>query len=234
MLSGSWMRSLAPTHPNLLTVTVTSVAMSSSLPSILARYLFLLAALFTTAFCWEIPLPGGRRIQLDSGGVLRIQLQNQDLLPPLPAKGALPDPSVLKSIRICDTGTKKGYGAFWKGSQDLDQGTFLGVYEGDRFDSREALEASLAQRQLSSMDYALSVDGGATFLDGFQRAQNRSLFSPVHLNHADSIENACNCLRVLGEGRVAFFTSRRIQIGEELCFDYGSNYWRGRENEKLS
>ena len=71
----------------------------------------------------------------------------------------------------------------------------------------------------------LSLDGGVTFIDGYDRAQDRSCFSPAHLNHEDSDKEGCNCVRVLDkEGKgVAFFTQRLVAEGEELCFDYGYN-----------
>lgn len=65
------------------------------------------------------------------------------------------------------------------------------------------------------------------------RAQNKNVFSTVHLNHADKNTPQCNCIRLLEDDRVAFFTSRVIEVDEELCFDYGSNFWSGRENEKV-
>ena len=65
------------------------------------------------------------------------------------------------------------------------------------------------------------------------RAKDRNSFSTVHLNHADKNTHECNCIRLFEDDRVAFFTSRDIDINEELCFDYGSNFWRGRENEKV-
>mmetsp|Transcript_56681 Transcript_56681/g.169337 ORF Transcript_56681/g.169337 Transcript_56681/m.169337 type:complete len:84 (-) Transcript_56681:185-436(-) len=83
------------------------------------------------------------------------------------------------------------------------------------------------------MDYVMSLDGGVTFIDGYDRAQDRSIFSPVHLNHVDGDQEGCNCFRLLEGTQVAFFTSRPIEGGEELCFDYGKNFWRGRERDKL-
>jgi SET domain-containing protein len=54
------------------------------------------------------------------------------------------------------------------------------------------------------------------------------------LNHADKESEECNVVRLLDEDRVAFFTSRDICSGEELLFDYGRNFWKGREDKKLN
>lgn len=65
------------------------------------------------------------------------------------------------------------------------------------------------------------------------RAQDKSVFSTVHLNHADRDSTGCNVIRILEDDRIAFFTSRFVHAGEELCFDYGSNFWRGKEKNKI-
>mmetsp|Transcript_9528 Transcript_9528/g.14196 ORF Transcript_9528/g.14196 Transcript_9528/m.14196 type:complete len:86 (-) Transcript_9528:150-407(-) len=85
------------------------------------------------------------------------------------------------------------------------------------------------------MDYVMSLDGGVTFIDGYNRAKDRTSFSTVHLNHADRGAPDCNCIRILDENEsaVCFFTSRDILTGEELCFDYGANFWSGREHCKV-
>lgn len=184
--------------------------------------------LFVGSF--EIPLPGGGRIKVEDGGVVRIQLSPETSLPPAPPVGTLPSDTTISSIQVRDTGTKKGYGAF--ALEPLEKFTFLGFYVGTQTETREALETKM-KKDGGSMDYIMSTDGGYTFLDGFNRAQNRDVFSPVHLNHEDKEKEGCNCARVLSEGQVAFFTSRDIDTAEELCFDYGSNYWKGREAEKI-
>ena len=33
--------------------------------------------------------------------------------------------------------------------------------------------------------------------------------------------------------RVSFFAARDIEPGEELLYDYGRGFWRGREEEEL-
>jgi hypothetical protein len=183
---------------------------------------------------WQLPLPGGGKVQFDDGGVLRIRFSSDPGFPPMPPANTTIDPDILERIEVRDTGTIKGFGAFCK-NQPLERDTFLGFYEGVLIRSREELEKSLGPESFStsSMDYVMSTDGGLTFLDGRLRAQDRDTFSPVHLNHEDKGKPQCNCKRLLEEGRVAFFTSRRIEVGEELCFDYGSNYWKGRESMKI-
>ena len=137
----------------------------------------------------------------------------------------------MESIQVRDTGTIKSFGAFC--TQPLVKETFLGFYEGKLIIKSSSSED--ISELVETTDYVVSLDGGATFMDGFERAQNRDIFSPVHLNHADKTSAGCNCLRVLSSqgGQVAFFTARDVNIGEELCFDYGENYWKGREIQKI-
>lgn len=143
-------------------------------------------------------------------------------LPAMPAADTTVDPTVLAAIAIRDTGTAKCFGAYCVADDGSAKHTFLGFYEGQR---RTTLEG------LDSTEYIMTLDGGATYLDGYERAQDRSTFSTVHLNHAD--KPACNCLRILQDNRCAFFTARDVASGEELTFDYGGNYWRGREQDKI-
>ena len=169
---------------------------------------------------WTLPLPRGGRIAYE-GGLLRIGIQDQSDLPrTIPPKDAQVDPCVLAAIVLKDTQTIKGFGAYCV--EPLPKHTFLGFYEGV---PRKSLQ------DLENTEYIMTLDGGATYLDGYARAQDRSTFSPVHLNHADGSE--CNCVRMLQDSRCAFFTARNVQVGEELTFDYGANYWRGRQDEKI-
>lgn len=172
---------------------------------------------------WNFQLPGGRKVSF-ADGILRVQTEDLPKdLPTVPPLGTLVSKRVLESIQVRDTGTVKGFGAFCR-RQPLEKYDFLGFYEGNVIKSTD---------EASSQDYMMSLDGGATFLDGFERALNRERFSPVHLNHCDKGLKGCNCIRLLEQQRVAFFTSREVMVGEELCFDYGDNFWRGREDEKV-
>lgn len=116
-------------------------------------------------------------------GYLRIQ-ENQDIQPNnivIPPVGALPSDDVLNNIDIRDTGVpQKGYGAFAKSK--IEKGTYLGTFQGLRYDSRELLDEIMQERMdkikemegeegkyLFPMDYVISLDGGKTFIDGFER-----------------------------------------------------------------
>lgn len=179
-------------------------------------------ALSTTppAVCaWNLPLPCGGRVACE-GGLLRIRLEDASDLPNMPSAQTSVAPQVLNAIEIRDTNTMKGFGAYC--TQALAKHTFVGFYEGIQ---RTSLD------NLDNTEYIMSLDGGATYLDGYERAQDRSTFSLVHLNHADKPD--CNCLRILQDQRCAFFTARDIEQGEELTFDYGANYWKGREQDKI-
>ena len=192
------------------------------------------------ASAWTLPFPGGRQVSYRDG-IIRIQLENQANLPTIPPLGTSCSEQVLNCIELKDTKTPKGWGAFCCDAP-IPKHAFLGFYEGTLMDlsdpsSREIDKAILSLDQIPKhkSGYVLSLDGGETFLDGYDRAQDRTRFSPVHLNHADKTTPLCNCLRLLCEDsqNVAFFTSRTVAVGEELCFDYGANYWKGREAEKL-
>ena len=171
------------------------------------------------AAAWNFPLPGGGRVAYENG-LLRIRMEGIHDLPPMPKANTSVDADVLASIQVRDTKTAKGFGAFCK--KPLPKHTFLGFYEGLQ---RKSLIG------LANTEYIMSLDGGETYLDGYERAQDRSTFSTVHLNHADKPQ--ANCLRILENGNCAFFTARDIEKGEELTFDYGANYWRGREEDKI-
>ena len=198
----------------------------------------------TTVNAWTVPLPGGRKVSYRDG-ILRIQVEDEATLPSIPGfvgnnTTPLSQVAMNGSIELRDTKTIKGWGAFCV-SSPIDRHTFLGFYEGIK--TTQLLSTPRTndddnnnnKNDTNRMGYMLSLDGGTSYLDGYERAQDRTTFSPVHLNHADKTSPQCNCMRLLSDDgqHVAFFTSRAIQVGEELCFDYGTNYWIGREHEKI-
>jgi hypothetical protein len=82
---------------------------------------------------------------------------------------------VLNSIVVRDTGTSKGFGAF--STSNLSANSFLGFYQGELITTREELDSRILKRKQSrgdkfvqnAMDYVMSLDGGFTFLDGYER-----------------------------------------------------------------
>ena len=205
------------------------------------RYLWqcLLVALvlaFPVSAAWNLPFPGGSSVSFEDG-VLRIGTSSGDNSEcQIPPKDTVIQPSILNCIKVKDTGhPMKGYGAFCE-QYSIPKHTFLGFYSGKRIvrDLNKLDQPLLSSENSNNAgEYLLSLDGGVTFLDGYERAQNRSIFNPVHLNHKDKSDEGCNCFRLAEKETVAFFTSRDILIGEELCCDYGGNYWRGRESDKI-
>jgi hypothetical protein len=139
----------------------------------------------------RVPLPGGRSISFNQDtGVLRINLaapsETNVSVPPL---GTEPLEQVRTSIEVKDTGTAKGFGAFCRldcgstrsGSETevvgIPSGSFLGFYSGEVVTTREELDAKIAKRRSfgeedaarNAMDYVMSLDGGLTFIDGYER-----------------------------------------------------------------
>ena len=121
--------------------------------------------------------------------------------------------------------------------------------------AKELKRAGLEEEAKKVSDYVLSLDGGVHFLDGFdlryrgigENENKIKPFTPAHLNHSDKDDPSCNVLRKLvylpedtannnsqdepyyyprNLPRVAFFAAREISVGEELAFDYGSNFWK--------
>lgn len=122
---------------------------------------------------FEITLPGNKRLSYNAEtGVLRFGSKpNKNV----PIKGTSIDPYILSSIEVRYTGSElKGYGAF--AIADIEQDVFLGFYEGTKIESREALDAVIRERRKkagqnceSANDYIMNIDGGVTFIDGFDR-----------------------------------------------------------------
>uniref|UniRef100_A0A7S2B2U6 SET domain-containing protein n=1 Tax=Octactis speculum TaxID=3111310 RepID=A0A7S2B2U6_9STRA len=92
-----------------------------------------------------------------------------------------------------------------------------------------------ADTGLSTTDYVIEL----TYRDPFA-------FDPIYCDAAD--EQKSNVARFLNHGtnaashnvrkeyqrfptrRIRFFTARDIKVGEELQWDYGADYWIGRED----
>lgn len=87
-----------------------------------------------------------------------------------------------------------------------------------------------------SGDYAIGItlpDGVHVYLDA------QDLLSSKHarfMNHAEHAPTRnCECWTItpptIDHVRAMIFASRDLAVGEELCWDYGADYWRGREDK---
>ncbi|KAJ8604366.1 hypothetical protein CTAYLR_002562 [Chrysophaeum taylorii] len=128
------------------------------------------------------------------------------------------------SIEVRATGDGRGRGAF--ATQAIPKGTFLGSYEGDILGSSDLLD----RYATSDPEYVIRVDANC-FLDG-RAARRKSSFTPALMNHA----TAANVVRYCSSRRppvVDFFADAEIPEGDELCFDYGDAFWRGRAHSMI-
>lgn len=129
------------------------------------------------------------------------------------------------SIIVQPTGDIRGNGAYAVTS--IPRGTWLGDYLGDVLAPR-AFDARYPDGR---GDHAMAVHD-MCIIDAAHLAPETGTFHPVHMNH--SCKRA-NVVRFYQREKccVSFFTSRDVQPGEELLYNYGRNYWRGREHSEL-
>ena len=118
----------------------------------------------------------------------------------------------------------KGRGVF--AAQGIAEGTFLGSYDG------EVLDGAQFARRYGDRDvpeYVVRIDGDA-YIDGRAAAQGDA-YTPALFNDGGARSNVVRYCATRRPPRVDFFAGRDIRPGEELLFDYGSQYWAGRESD---
>jgi uncharacterized protein len=61
----------------------------------------------------------------------------------------------------------------------------------------------------------------------FQTSKNRHIDGTARSNTARYANHSCrpNCEVDIIRGRVFIYAKRKIETGEELCYDYGKEYW---------
>lgn len=134
-----------------------------------------------------------------------------------------------RARRVCvrPTGDERGRGAF--AACRIPRGALLGFYEGDLLDAA-AFHARYAGRGRRP-EHAIAVDGEFV-VDGAERAKG-GRFTPAHMNHAKGRRANVGRLHQWRRRRVMMFAKRDVLEGEELCFDYGRAFWKGREEDLL-
>lgn len=144
----------------------------------------------------------------------------------IPATKGLPLPQEAFSVRDAPP---KGRGLF--AARDIANGSYLFDYTGNIMRDAEYDGRS---------DYAVGIANAA----GMQFVVDASdPLCGIHrfINHAPAGNTECNvvCLRAAYQletksisnappPRIHMFASRTIQTDEELCMDYGCEYWQGR------
>jgi len=114
----------------------------------------------------------------------------------------------------------------------LRRGTFLMDYLGESL-----TEAEFTERYAEGgvADYGLELDGIAPWdAPVFVDARDPAKSNPArYMNHAS--DDNCNVRKVkqrLPFRALRLYAARDIQAGDELLWDYGPDYWRGREDKR--
>lgn len=167
-----------------------------------------------------VALIATRRLVLGLDGVLYFQ-------PPLPAAVAAVESG---AIEVREAGNGRGRGAF--ATRDIKAGECLGDYPGILIDNATFLTRYPSG---SPCEYGMAVDTEYVRDAAPDVALQRKSATLAFLNHARKNSESANVARYMRrrERRATFFAARDVRVGEELRFDYGAEFWRGREHQEL-
>lgn len=169
-----------------------------------------------------IAVPRYVKFELGKDGILYIEKRHPRLKPLRYGRASI-------DVRL--TGDGRGRGAFAR--LDIPANTCIGKYRGELLDNAAFLsryDSDASGNNLS--EYAICVDADFV-VDGKQSASG-DRFSPSHMNHS-SYKGNVNVGKIYSrrKRKVTFYTTRDVHKGEELRFDYGRQYWRGREHLEI-
>ena len=134
-------------------------------------------------------------------------------------------------FKVAATGDSRGKGLF-VGDEPIDAGTYLFDYRGKlleqpEYDARYNSGAAVEIRA----DYAVCIerpDFSSVYLDGQDPLESNIA---RYMNHADVAPNCRVSTLYEPTARALMFASRDLEVGEEMCWDYGPNYWRDRDDK---
>jgi len=115
-----------------------------------------------------------------------------------------------------------GLGAFAVESIRKDQ--FIGEYIGEllstKDDGRDIMRKHLGLNYSFGLNSEYHIDSA--------RVGNETRF----INHGEGDKANATAIKklVLGDLRIAFYSLRFIRANEEILFDYGKEYWKGKES----
>lgn len=132
------------------------------------------------------------------------------------------DGPVAKKLAIRLINTKVGYGVF--ALKPISEGTIVGYYAGIlRYipPSRE--------EEFTSNCYLFGFQGYRELINFSIDAEKTHNFT-AFFNHASPRSSRCNLEASFhfekDVPRIVFIAKRRIEVGEQLCYSYGTDYWR--------
>ncbi|GAB0490553.1 hypothetical protein MMPV_001790 [Pyropia vietnamensis] len=135
------------------------------------------------------------------------------------------------SVTVRPTGDGRGWGVY--AATALPAGTPLGEYEGEILDTAEFFARYPPDGEARG-DYVLALDA-EWVVDGAAAAaaaRATATYTPALMNHARLGAAVARVARRRARA-VGFVTTRSVEAGEELCWDYGRTYWSGREDEEM-
>lgn len=134
-----------------------------------------------------------------------------------------------EAVSVRETGDGRGRGAY--ATQVIPLNTSLGEYGGEFLDNARFLTLYPIDAGVYS-EYVMAVD--AEWVRDARAVAVRSGFTPGHMNHsADPAKVNVGRVYARRLRKVVFYTTRDVAAGEELVFDYGRAYWRGREEMEV-
>lgn len=97
----------------------------------------------------------------------------------------------------------------------IDKNTFIGYYKG--------VISTIYPQNNSKYIFETTIDGETIYIDAMDKKKSNWT---RYINCADKYHNANIEARENNDGVISFYTIYNIYKGEELLFDYGSEYWK--------